>query len=241
MSLLPKILVKVSTMKSVKNVALASLLLLFPAVGFSKNYESRFIENMPKVTVSETDPQMLEWTKDDFNGMAYDTLAIPQPMIILAEKNKYKGIQPDQQKLFADRVQAIFISRFGDFVDIVDDPQRGTLVMNIAVTELMMKKKRSLLGFTPVGALVHAGTANSKIEDMEKLAKKIEMKDANLELEFIDGGTGELVAVRILQITGKEDGREEESWAALRKEVTTVAERFATNYRAAITKAASGQ
>lgn len=52
------------------------------------------------------------------------------------------------------------------------------------------------------------------------------MKDANLEVEFVDAATGELVGVRILQITGKEKGREEESWAAMRGEISAVAERF---------------
>lgn len=224
-----------------KKVAILSVLLLLPAIGFSKNYESRFIENLPKLTANETDPQMLEWTKEGFSGLGFTSLAIPQPVIILSDKNKYKGIQPDQQKLFADRMQTIFTSRFGDFIDIVDAPQSNSLVINIALTELIMKKKRGLLGYTPLGAVGHAATSSRKIDDVEKLAEKVNMKDANLELEFVDGRTGELVGVRVLQIAGKEKGREEESWAALRKEITDLAERFARNYKAAIANAESPQ
>ena len=220
-----------------KNVVILSLLLLLPAIGFSKNYESSFIENMPKVSVSEADPQMLEWTKADLNLLSYGSLTIPQPVIILSDKNKYKGIQPDQQKLFADRLQAMFTSRFGDLIDIVDEPKADSLVMNIAVTELIMKKKRGILGYTPIGAVAHAATTNNKIEDMEKMAKKIQMKNANLEIEFVDAGTGEVVGVRILQISGKADGREEESWAAMRKEIQVLVDRFYTNYEAALANA----
>ena len=74
--------------------------------------------------------------------------------------------------MFADRVQALFTSRFGDIIDVVDTPQTDTLVMNIAVTELIMKKKRGLFAYSPTGALMHAATANKKIDDIEKLAKK---------------------------------------------------------------------
>jgi hypothetical protein len=220
-----------------KNIAILSLLLLLPTTAFSKNYESSFIEDMPKVTASEVDPDMLEWTKADINLLSYGSLAIAQPIIILSDKNKYKGIQPDQLKLLADRVEAMFTSQFGDMIDIVETPQSDSLVMNIAITELIMKKHRGVFGYTPGGALLHAATSNNKIEDVEKLAKKITMKDANLEVGFVDGGTGELIGVRILQITGKQDGRDEKSWPALRKEITALAERFSTNYKAALNNA----
>jgi hypothetical protein len=224
-----------------KKIAVFSLLLLLPMTGFSKNYESTFIEEMPEVSVSEADPQILEWTKDGLNLLAYGSLSIPQPVIILSDKNKYKGMQPDQQKLFADRLQSLFTSRFGDIIDIVDTPQADTLVMNIALTELIMKKKRGFMSFTPVGAMAHAATANNKIKNIEEIAKKVLMKDANLEVEFVDAGTGELVGVRIIQISGKEKGREEESWAALRAEITTVVDRFYSNYEAALANAAPAE
>ena len=122
-------------------------------------------------------------------------------------------------KLFADRVGALFTTRFEEIIDIAEQPGPGVLVMNLALTEIKMKKKRGLMGFTPGGALLHAATSQKKYEDLEQLAKKILLTDANLEIELVDGGTGELLAIRILTIEGKEKGREEKSWAGLRAEL----------------------
>lgn len=211
------------------------LILATPAPILAKEaYTSRFIENLPALEVSSDDPGLLEWTKDGLDISDYTKLAIPQPYIFLSDKNKYKGLQPDQMKLLADRLAAIFTARFEDIIDIVEEPGPGVMVMNLAVSELTMKKKRGLMSFTPTGALLHAARANSKIKNLDKLAKKIQLKNANLEVEFVDGVTGELLAVRVLMVSGKQKGREDQSWQALRREISELADRFYKNYSASL-------
>ena len=207
------------------------LMLISPVLTLAKEaFSSSFIENLPALEVNSRDANLLEWTKSGLVAANYKQIAIPQPYIILSDKNKYKGLQPDQLKLLADRLRTIFISRFDEIIDVVEEPGPGVIVMNIALSELTMKKKRGLLGYTPTGALLHAVRANSKIENLDKLAKKVQLKEANLEVEFVDGGTGELIAVRVLMISGKEKGREDQSWQALRKEISDLADRFYDNY-----------
>ena len=207
------------------------LMLVTPGLISAKEaYTSSFIENLPALEASNDDSGLLEWTKDGLDISSYTKLAIPQPYIILSDKNKYKGLQPDQMKLLADRLSAIFSARFEDIIDVVDGAGPGVMVMNLAVSELTMKKKRGLLGYTPGGALLHAATANSKVENLEKMAKKVNLKNANLEVEFVDGVTGELLAVRVLMVSGKEKGREDQSWQALRREISELADRFYKNY-----------
>lgn len=211
---------------------IALTLMVVPNVSLAAKYQSSFIENLPPLTVSADDKNVMQWIHDDMNSGNYNKLLIPQPYVILSEDNKYKGIQPDQLKLFADRINAIFVTRLEELAEIVDQPDPGVLVINMALTNVIMKKKRSLLGFTPVGAVMHGVTKNKKIEDLEKLAKKIQLRNANLEVEFVDGGTGERMGVLVLKVEGKEKGREEESWAALRAELTTLADRFYDSYAA---------
>ena len=222
-----------------KLVSLIALtLMVVPNVSLAAKYQSSFIENLPPLTVSADDKNVLQWIHDDMNSGNYNKLLIPQPYVILSEDNKYKGVQPDQLKLFADRINAIFVTRLEELAEIVDQPDPGVLVVNMALTNVIMKKKRSLLGFTPVGAVMHGVTKNKKIEDLEKLAKKVQLRNANLEVEFVDGGTGEEMGVLVLKIEGKKKGREEESWAALRAELTTLADRFYDSYAAQLNAAA---
>jgi len=217
-----------------KKFAAILFLLTVPLVSSAAKYESSFIEDLPELSRSKTDKSMLEWTSETANPLNYQTFYIPQPVIILSDKNKYKGVQPNQKVVVADRVQALAKAQFGDMLQETGSVGKGTLVMNLAITEIIMKKKRSLLGFTPAGALMHSATSNTEYEDLEKFARKIQLKEANLEVELVDGDTGELLAVRIIEIDGKTKGSEEESWQALRGHIERAFKRFYVNFAARV-------
>jgi hypothetical protein len=189
---------------------------------------------MPRLKASANDSNLLEWTKPGVKGSTYTKLLVAQPLIFLSEKNKYKGFQPDQMKLFADRVGRVFVTKMSQSMEIVNKPGPGVLVLQMAITELSMKKKRSLLGYTPIGAIVHATQSQSEYEDLGKLAKKVLMKGAVLEMEALDGVSGERVAIRVLNVQGKKKGRDEESWQALRAEIEGLANRFYANYQTSL-------
>jgi hypothetical protein len=217
-------------MMNIRNSAIILAMTLFSGVLCA----SPFIEDMPKLKVSAVDANMQEWTKPGAKGSDYTKLMVTQPQMFLSEENKYKGIQPDQMKLFADRVGMVFTSKMGSVMEIVDKPGPRVLVLNMALTELIMKKKRGIMGFTPIGAVAHAATSQKEYEDLQELAKKIVLKDANLEIEMLDGATGDRLAIRVLRFEGKQKGREEKSWEALGLELRTLADRFHANYSASI-------
>ena len=56
------------------------------------------------------------------------------------------------------------------------------------------------------------------------------MISAKLEVEGVDGASGDRIGVHILNIAGKQKGREEKSWEALKDEINDLAERFYKNY-----------
>ena len=214
---------------------LITLMMLAPGISYAaESYESSFIENLPTLTKSDDDAGLLEWTKPEVNIAAYDKLLVSQPHIILSADNKYKGLQPDQMVLLADRLAASFMNRLGDALEIVDAPSEGTVLMNMAVTEVLLKKKRGLLSYTPVGAVAHAATSNSKVADLEGLAQKVQLQGANLEIELVDATTGELLAIRILKFGGGDKMKGSETWDMVRQEIGELVERFYTNYTAAL-------
>ena len=79
-----------------------------------------------------------------------------------------------------------------------------------------------------------AGTSNKGYEDLEKIAKTVQLKEANLEVELIDGYTGEIFAARMIEIEGKTKGSKEESRRALRDQIERAIERFYVNYAARV-------
>jgi len=222
-------------MKLIRHFSILISAILFLGVAFSASaIDSPFIEDMPKLTANAADANLLEWTMSGVKGSHYGKLMVPQPNIFLSEKNKYKGVQPDQMKLFADRLAMIFTSKMGKIMEIVDEPGPGVLVLNMAITELRMKKKRGILGYTPIGAVVHATQTQNEYEDLTKLAEKVVLTDARLEIELLDGVSGERKAIRILTVEGKEKEREEKSWEALGMEIRQLADRFYTSYEASL-------
>ena len=95
-----------------KKIAAIFFLLTLPLGSSVAAYESSFIENLPQLSESKTDKSMLEWTSDTANPLKYETLYIPQPVIILSDKNKYKGVQTNQKVMMAGRVQALAKAQF---------------------------------------------------------------------------------------------------------------------------------
>jgi hypothetical protein len=139
-------------------------------------------------------------------------------------------MQPDQMKLIADAIAEAIATRFEGTLELVNEPGPGVIILYMALTDLKMKKKRGVLGYTPIGAIAHGATAQKKYEHPDKLAKKINMISAKLEVEGVDGASGDRIGVHILNIAGKQKGREEKSWEALKDEINDLAERFYKNY-----------
>jgi len=81
-------------------------------------------------------------------------------------------------------------------------------VVRIALIDIKLEKKsRTLMGWTPIGLV--GGTVQDKV------SKKLKLLDAVLEAEFLDGSTGERLAVLVDQNL-YEDGSSTESWESMR-------------------------
>lgn len=191
--------------------------------------KSDFIEDLPALEVAADDPDLFRWSPPGGPPAGYDKLMITQPEIFLAEDNRYKGLQPDQLKLLADSVAEAIATRMSDVIEVVDTRGPNTMVLEMALTDLKMKRKRSVLGYVPIGAVVHAVAKNRDTETAE-VAKKIILVNARLEAELVDGVSGERLGVNILVITRKQKDREEESWEALKEEIEDLADRFHANF-----------
>ena len=213
--------------------ARSSMILLSGMIYSSVALGSHFIADMPELSATDH-PNLQGWTKPGYMPGEYTGLMVVQPSIFLSEDNKYKGIQPDQLKAFADKVAVIFTAKLGQHIEIVNVPGPGVLIMNMAITELKMKKKRGIFGYTPIGAVAHAATSQTEYEDMNKIAEKINMTDATLEIELLDGASEERLAIRVLKVESKQKGREEKSWYALGAEIEDLADKLAANYDASL-------
>jgi hypothetical protein len=118
----------------------------------------------------------------------YTAVMIDQPEIFIHPDSKYKGIKPDDMKLIADGLrEAVSRELYGSY-QIVEQPGPGVLVVHLAVGDLMLqKRKRSILAYTPAGAVMYAAK-NALTSD---LTNKIDLKNMKIEGEVLDSQSQE--------------------------------------------------
>jgi hypothetical protein len=158
----------------------------------------------------------------------YKSVIVDQPEIFIAADSKYRGAKGDQLKALADiaRLSAIARLEAGGF-NVVDEPSADTIYMRWAITDLYLKKKkRGILSYTPLGMVVHA-TKSAATRD---LWKKIDIVELNLEVEYTDVVTGEVLAAVVTHQQGfrKQKGTKVDvvSWQELEALFDTVGERM---------------
>jgi hypothetical protein len=118
----------------------------------------------------------------------YSAVMVDQPEIFIHPDSKYQGMKPDDMKLIADGLrEAVTRELYGSY-QIVEQPGPGVLAVRLAVGDLMLqKRKRSILSYTPAGAVLHAAK-NALTSD---LTSKIDLKNMKIEGEVLDSQSQE--------------------------------------------------
>jgi hypothetical protein len=128
---------------------------------------------------------------------------IDQPEIFIAADSPYRGVKAKQLNGLAESLRAAIAGALSEDVYVVDKAGENVLYVSVAASNVrLLKKKKSLLGYTPIGLVGGAigGAATSKI------AKKANLQDMVLELEIFDSVTSErFVAIIDHRGSGKEN------------------------------------
>ena len=132
----------------------------------------------------------------------YKKIMVDQPEIWLDQDSDYRGVKPDDQKALADLVRDTLIRKAeNNGYEIVEAPGPDVLYMRVALTDLFLKKKkRGILGYTPIGAVVKLG-ADAAREMMEK----VDIIELALQVEFQDSQTQEVLAAIVVKRGARKD------------------------------------
>jgi len=135
----------------------------------------------------------------------YDGVAVDQPQVLVSPNSDYKGGKPQDMALIAEYLRSGLTQHLtaGGY-KVVDQPGPRILYIRLALTDLeMKKKKRSLLAYTPVGAVVKAGT-----DALKDALDKVDITGMAFQGELLDGQTGEVLAALVVP-RGKPPGGKE--------------------------------
>lgn len=125
----------------------------------------------------------------------YDSVALDQPEILVSPGSDYKGGKPEDMAQIAEHMRSALATKLTEGgYKVVDQPGPSVILVRLALTDLeMKKKKRRLLAYTPIGAVVKAG-ADAVKEAMDK----VDITGMTLQGELLDAETGEVLAALVV-------------------------------------------
>ena len=165
-------------------LATLAVLVLGPLTAQAQTAEAAFLTDYSKLKAATDNPFDEFYVAPDAPKRAaqYTAVMIDQPELFIHPDSKYKGIKPDDMKVIADSLRESVTAELKGAYQIVDKPGPNVLYVRLAVGDLMLeKKKRPILAYTPIGAVVHGvkGLATDA-------TSKINLKNMKIEGEVLD-------------------------------------------------------
>jgi hypothetical protein len=129
----------------------------------------------------------------------YDGVMVDQPEILISPDSPYKGAKPENLLAVANSMRDAMDARLkAGHYNLVDKPGPGIIYVRLALTDLQVeKKKRSLLEYTPIGAVVGFG-----VDAMKDFQKKYDILKMVFQAEITDSATNEVYAQYVMVVGG---------------------------------------
>jgi len=211
-------------MRHALKVFLALTIGIFSVPSLAEDSFSGFLSDYEQLEPAEDVWLSYVYTGPGFREKVANTTAfmVEQPEIFIAPDSKYGGMKPDDMKMMADSMRAIFAEALVEEYQIAASPGPNTLIMRMAFTNVHLKKKgRSLLGYTPVGFVA----SSAKRALMNDFVDNILLTEVVWEAEILDSQSGERYGALIINLGNKDTKKEFTSWDQLVEAIDVGAQR----------------
>ena len=133
----------------------------------------------------------------------FDSVMVDQPEIAVSPDSPYHSAKPDDLKAISEFMRGTIVDRLRQRgYAVVEAPGERVLYLRVALTDLQLKKKRrGVLAYTPVGAIVHGvkGAVQEVMENVDILAMAG-------QAEVADSRTGEVFGAMVTRRGGTAGG-----------------------------------
>lgn len=187
---------------------------------------SDFIDNKPPLAQDPERSGAMIWEKPGLNRAAYTRVMMGPVTIFISPDSEYKGLDADELKTLADTFRAAVTKTLEPEIPLVSQAGPGVVYVRAALVDVdVAKKKRGLLGYTPIGFVI--GAAKDAVE-----GPSVTLKNAALEIEMLDSVSGERLGVLVdkAPTSATEDHL---SWDSITKTFELYADRFKSRFEAA--------
>lgn len=187
--------------------------------------DSAFIDNMPELAPDPDRAGTMIWQKPGLDRRAYTRVMAEPLTLFISPDSEYQGLDADELKALADTFREVVTKTLEPDIPVVNERGEGVLYVRAAITNVKIaKKKRGLLGYTPIGLVVGA------VKDVAA-GPSVSLRDAVIEIEMLDSVTGERLGVLVDK--APKGAASELSWDAIAATMGFYAERFKARMQAA--------
>jgi hypothetical protein len=132
------------------------------------------------------------WRDPNLNARQYDKVMIAR-MTVMLKPGQQGGIDPSDLKMLTDYFYQALVKALSPQMRVVDKAGPGTIVMRVALTNLVPTKVAdSLVGTAiPYGFVAEAG---SGVATGRPAGSTPYLGETGMEMQFRDGGTGRVIA-----------------------------------------------
>lgn len=124
----------------------------------------------------------------------YNGVMVDQPEVLVSPASDYKGAKPDDLLAVANAMRDGLTGRLknGGY-NVVEAAGPGIIYIRLALTDLQLKKKkRGILGYTPIGAVVKLGR-----DALEDMMEKYDIMNMAIQAELTDSQTHDVLAAAV--------------------------------------------
>lgn len=186
-------------------VALLCGLLPMLAIAANGNFDRTFLSDYTKLQ-SRVTPKGADYVYMAPGAVErlakYNGVMVDQPEILISPESDYKGAKPEDLAAIAALMREGLSARLsaGGY-NVVQAPGTGVIYVRLALTDLQMKKKkRGVLGYTPIGFVVKAGA-----DAIKEMIDKYDIMGMTIQGELTDSQSNEVLAAVVAERGGMGD------------------------------------
>ena len=201
---------------------LAGLLVLTAAAAAAPPPQSGFLDSYPPLQPDPKHAGSFIYMEPGASLKGLTKVQIDPILVWYSKDSTYQGIDPNELSAVTENLRKALVKNLEPKYPVVDTVGPNVLRLRLAVTNVIAeKKKRGILGYTPVGFVI------SSAKNAATAGPNLNIASATLEAELLDS-SGKRLAVVIDPLQGQDVQKENLTWADIGKVLDAAGKRLRT-------------
>jgi hypothetical protein len=181
---------------------------------------SGFLDTYPAMQPDAKHPGASIYLAPGASLKGFSKVHIDPILVWYAKDSAYQGIDPDELSAVTNNFRKALIKHLEPAYPVVDTNGQDVLELRLAITNVVAeKKKRGLLGYTPVGFVIGAA------KNAATAGPNINISSASVEAELLDS-SGKQIAVVVDPLVTDQSKKEKMTWSDIAKVLDAAGQRL---------------